>query len=161
MKNYLQKIVSRTELLQQVERLKREGKTVVFTNGCFDLFHAGHVRLLQQARNQGDVLIVGLNSDASVTQNKGSGRPIHSVKDRAELLAALQSVDYVVVFEEASVWELVSQVKPDILVKGGDWGAEIVGREIIEADGGKVVSIAVSEGLSTTNIIRKIQQLKS
>ncbi len=161
MKNYLQKIISRAELLKRVEQLKSKGKTVVFTNGCFDLFHAGHVRLLKAARELGDVLIVGLNSDPSVAENKGLDRPIHPVGDRTELLAALESVDYVVVFEEKSVWNLVAEVKPGVLVKGGDWGEEIVGREIVEAEGGKVVSIPVSEGLSTTDLIRKIQQLKS
>jgi len=140
-------------------REKRNGRRVVFTNGCFDLLHPGHIRGLELARELGDALIVGLNSDASVRQLKGPGRPVISEAERAEILAALESVDAVVIFDELTPRELISRLLPDVLVKGGDWpGDQIVGREEVEAAGGRVVSIPVMPGFSTSAILRKIRE---
>src|SRR5436853_2067360 len=138
---------------------KRNGRRVVFTNGCFDLLHPGHIRSLELAREIGDVLIVGLNSDASVRQLKGAGRPIISERERAEILAALESVDAVVIFNELTPREVIARLLPDVLVKGGDWpDDQIVGREEVEAAGGHVVSMPVVPEYSTTEILRKIRQ---
>lgn len=140
-------------------REKRNGRRVVFTNGCFDLLHPGHIRLLEEARNLGDVLIVGLNSDASVRTLKGEGRPILPERERAEILAALESVDAVVIFNEPTPREIISALLPDVLVKGGDWRPDqIIGREEVEAAGGRVVSIPVVAGHSTTAMLRKIRE---
>ena len=140
-------------------RDKRNGRRVVFTNGCFDLLHPGHVRLLEEARALGDALIVGLNSDASVRSLKGAGRPIFPERERAEILAALECVDAVVIFPEPTPREIISKLLPDVLVKGGDWRADqIIGREEVEAAGGRVVSIPVVAGHSTTAILEKIRQ---
>lgn len=137
---------------------KRNGRRIVFTNGCFDLLHPGHIAILEQARALGDALIVGLNSDASVRQLKGPGRPVLPELERAEILAALECVDAVVIFEELTPREIIAKLLPDILVKGGDWpGDQIVGREEVEAAGGRVVSIPVMPGYSTTGILRKIR----
>jgi rfaE bifunctional protein nucleotidyltransferase chain/domain len=153
-------VVGKTELLALLAREKRAGKAVVFTNGCFDLLHPGHIRLLEEARSLGDVLVVAVNSDASVRGNKGPSRPILPEDERAELLAALEAVDYVVIFDEATPRELIEAVKPDVLVKGADWRAnEIVGREEVEGAGGKVVSIPLEAGHSTTEIIARIKKL--
>lgn len=147
-------------LISKREALRREGRTVVFTNGCFDLLHPGHVRYLSQARALGDALVVALNSDRSVRALKGEGRPILSERERAEVIAALHAVDYVVIFEEETPRELIAKLLPDVLVKGGDWPLdEIVGREEVEAAGGKVVSLPYVEGSSTTDIIKKIKDL--
>jgi len=138
---------------------KRNGRRVVFTNGCFDLLHPGHIRSLEQARALGDVLIVGLNSDASVRQLKGEGRPVIPERERAEILAALESVDAVVIFDDLSPREVIARLLPDVLVKGGDWpGDQIVGREEVEAAGGRVVSAPVVPGYSTTDILKKIRE---
>lgn len=143
-------------------RMRAEGKTVVFTNGVFDLLHPGHVRYLQQARALGDALIVGVNSDRSVRANKGPSRPINREDDRAEVLAALACVDAVVVFDADTPSELIRALLPDILVKGADWAADaIVGRDIVEARGGKVVRVAVEPGHATTAIIEKIRRGQS
>jgi len=140
-------------------REKRNGRCVVFTNGCFDLLHPGHIRSLELARELGDVLIVGLNSDASVRQLKGEGRPVIPERERAEILAALESVDAVVIFDALTPREVIARLLPDILVKGGDWpGDQIVGREEVEAAGGRVVSIPVVPGYSTSAILRKIRE---
>ena len=140
-------------------RDKRNGRRVVFTNGCFDLLHPGHVRLLEEARALGDALIVGLNSDASVRSLKGAGRPIFPERERAEILAALECVDAVVIFPEPTPREIISKLLPDVLVKGGDWRADqIIGREEVEAAGGRVVSIPVVAGHSTTAILERIRQ---
>jgi D-beta-D-heptose 7-phosphate kinase/D-beta-D-heptose 1-phosphate adenosyltransferase len=137
---------------------KRNGKRVVFTNGCFDLLHPGHVELLEKARVLGDVLIVGMNSDESVRTLKGEGRPVIPEQERAEILANFDCVDAVVIFDELTPRETVAALVPDILVKGGDWpGNQIVGREEVEAAGGKVVLMDVVEGYSTTEILRKIR----
>jgi D-glycero-beta-D-manno-heptose 1-phosphate adenylyltransferase len=138
---------------------KRNGRRVVFTNGCFDLLHPGHIRSLEQARALGDVLIVGLNSDASVRQLKGEGRPVISERERAEILAALETVDAVVIFDDLTPREVIARLLPDVLVKGGDWpGDQIVGREEVEVAGGRVVSIPVVPGYSTSAILRKIRE---
>lgn len=140
-------------------RDKRNGRRVVFTNGCFDLLHPGHIRSLELARKLGDVLIVGLNSDASVRQLKGEGRPVVPERERAEILAAFESVDAVVIFDELTPREVIGRLLPDVLVKGGDWpGDQIVGREEVEAAGGRVVSIPVVPGYSTSAILRKIRE---
>ena len=140
-------------------RDKRNGRRVVFTNGCFDLLHPGHIRSLELARKLGDVLIVGLNSDASVRQLKGEGRPVVPERERAEILAALESVDAVVIFDDLTPREVIGRLLPDVLVKGGDWpGDQIVGREEVEAAGGRVVSIPVVPGYSTSAILRKIRE---
>lgn len=137
--------------------LRGEGKRIVFTNGVFDILHPGHLRYLQQARALGDVLIVGLNADASVRRNKGPERPVNTQEERAEILEALECVDAVVLFEEDTPAEIVAAIQPDVLVKGADWAEDaIVGRETVEARGGRVVRIPVERGFSTTAIIEKI-----
>lgn len=134
------------------------GHRVVFTNGCFDLLHPGHLRTLEAARKLGDVLIVGLNSDRGVRELKGPGRPILSEGERAEILAAFECVDAVVIFDDPTPRETIAALLPDVLVKGGDWaGDQIVGREEVEAAGGRVVSIPVAHGYSTTAILTKIR----
>jgi D-beta-D-heptose 7-phosphate kinase/D-beta-D-heptose 1-phosphate adenosyltransferase len=140
-------------------REKRNGRRVVFTNGCFDLLHPGHIRILEESRALGDVLIVGINSDESVRILKGEGRPILPERERAEILAAMECVDAVIVFDELTPRETIAALLPDVLVKGGDWpGNQIVGREEVEAAGGRVVSIPVVAGYSTTAILEKIRQ---
>jgi rfaE bifunctional protein nucleotidyltransferase chain/domain len=152
------KILSLPEAVALVEHLRHDGRIVVFTNGVFDILHPGHVRYLQDARNEGDVLIVGLNSDRSVKAIKESSRPINPEAERAEVLAALRCVDAVVVFDEDDPRGLIDRLRPDVLVKGADWPADrIVGRETVEAGGGRVVRIPLAQGYSTSDIIRKIQ----
>lgn len=142
-----------------IERLRREGRTIVFTNGVFDLLHPGHVRYLTQARSLGDALIVGMNSDASVRRNKGPERPINPAGDRAEIVAALDCVDAVVLFDEDTPAEIVNACQPDILVKGADWPADqIVGRDTVEARGGRVMRIPVAPGHSTTTLLQRIKR---
>ena len=153
------KIVGLPELKEHVTSLKQEGKRIVFTNGCFDVIHAGHVNLLQDAGNQGDILVVALNSDTSVHTIKGSGRPIISQNHRAEVLASLESVDYVVMFDEPDPLRVIQEIEPHVLVKGGDWSTDaIVGRDVVERAGGTVMSIPLLEGISTTEIIRRIKE---
>jgi len=148
---------SRERLIEERERLRAAGKRVVFTNGCFDLLHPGHVRYLAAARALGDVLIVALNSDRSVRELKGPTRPILTEAERTEVLAALASVDYVTIFDEPTPRSLIAGLLPDVLVKGGDWGvSEIVGREEVEAAGGITQSLAFVEGCSTSEIIARI-----
>lgn len=152
-------ILSLDEAILRFGPGKRNGRRVVFTNGCFDLLHPGHIGSLEKARSLGDVLIVGLNSDASVRQLKGAGRPVLPERERAEILAALECVDAVVIFDELTPREVIARLLPDILVKGGDWASDqIVGREEVEAAGGRVVSIPVVAGYSTTEILRKIRE---
>jgi len=154
-------IVTRNEIGRVSEALRRAGHKVVFTNGVFDLLHPGHVRYLQQAKELGDALIVGINSDRSVRLNKGEGRPIHAEAERAEILGALQVVDVVVVFDEETPHEVIAAVQPDVLVKGADWPEDgIVGRDIVEARGGVVVRVPVESGYSTSLIIEKIRQAR-
>jgi len=138
----------------------RRNRRVVFTNGCFDLLHPGHIRCLEQARALGDLLIVAINSDASVRRMKGAERPVMPEGERAEVLAALAAVDYVTVFEEDTPREIIARLVPDVLVKGGDWGPDqIVGRAEVEAAGGRVVSIPLEPGWSTTALLKRISQL--
>ena len=154
------RIVSREELAALLGRAQRGTRQVVFTNGCFDLLHPGHIRTLEEARSLGDVLVVGLNRDASVRKAKGDARPVIGEEERAEVLAALESVDFVVLFHEPTPRELIAGLLPDVLVKGADWGSsEIVGREEVEAAGGRVVSIPLEPGHSTSGILEKIRQL--
>ena len=156
------KIVSIEAMIAERERLRGEGKRLVFTNGCFDLLHPGHVSYLKQARSLGDALVVGLNSDRSVRELKGEGRPILNQQERAEVIAALEAVDYVTIFDEETPSVLIAAVLPDVLVKGGDWAlAEIIGREEVEAAGGRVLSLPYIEGSSTTDIIERIKNLPS
>jgi D-beta-D-heptose 7-phosphate kinase/D-beta-D-heptose 1-phosphate adenosyltransferase len=156
------KIVSIEAMIAERERLRGEGKRLVFTNGCFDLLHPGHVSYLKQARSLGDALVVALNSDRSVRELKGEGRPILNQQERAEVIAALEAVDYVTIFDEETPSVLIAAVLPDVLVKGGDWAlAEIIGREEVEAAGGRVLSLPYIEGSSTTDIIERIKNLPS
>ena len=139
--------------MEQRALWKREGKVVVFTNGCYDLLHPGHVRLLEQARSLGDVLILALNSDASVRRMKGPARPIIAETDRAAMALALTSVDAVTLFDEETPRELIAEVLPDILIKGSDWAHFVAGREEVEAAGGRVLTVSLEPGYSTTNIV--------
>jgi rfaE bifunctional protein nucleotidyltransferase chain/domain len=139
------------------DRLVAEGKTLVFTNGCFDILHRGHVTYLQFARDQGDALVVGLNSDASVRRTKGPTRPVNCEEDRALVLLALAAVDYVIVFDDDEPADLIAQVLPQVLVKGKDWAHYVSGREAVEAAGGKVVLADMVEGRSTTSTIARIR----
>jgi len=151
------KIKTRDEVKALADELRQAGRRIAFTNGCFDLLHYGHVQLLQYARRQGDVLIVGLNSDASARRLKGPGRPINSEDVRGRILASLADVDYVVLFEEQSVLSLIRDVRPDVLVKGGDYTVEgVVGHEFVRSYGGEVKLAPVAEGVSTTELIEKI-----
>lgn len=155
-------VVSQDELILHVAERKRNGQRVVFTNGCFDLLHPGHIRLLEEARALGDALVVAINSDASVRRIKGNRRPVIPEHERAEVLAALEAVDYVVVFDEPTPQGLIARVLPDVLVKGSDWGSdEVVGRAEVEAAGGRVVSIPFEPGYSTTNLIERIRNSHS
>jgi len=152
-------LISRDEAAKTAERLRTEGKKIVFTNGCFDILHAGHVTYLAAAADLGDILFLGLNSDDSVRRLKGPERPVNIEEDRAVVLSGLSSVDYVCVFEEDTPYELIKAIQPDFLVKGGDYTPEtIVGTDITEARGGEVVVIALVEGKSTTAIINKMKK---
>lgn len=152
-------VYSRAELVLQRALWGHEGKTVVFTNGCYDLLHPGHVRLLEQARNLGDVLILALNSDASVRRMKGPTRPIISEDDRAAMALALSAVDAVTLFDEDTPRELIAEVLPDVLIKGADWSHFVAGREEVEAAGGRVLTVSLEPGYSTTNIVETISSL--
>lgn len=156
MRNYKSKILTRDEMAAERAGLKSAGKKVVFTNGCFDILHCGHVTYLNFAREQGDVLILGMNSDASVRRNKGDDRPINCEMDRAEVLAALECIDYVVLFDEDEPRGLIEFLLPDVLVKGEDWAHYVSGREAVEAAGGKVVLAKMVAGRSTTGTIEKV-----
>jgi len=153
-------ILDREELLRVRAGLRAEGRTLVFTNGCFDILHVGHVRYLAAARSLGDALLVAVNSDRSVRVLKGAGRPVMNEGERMELLAALSAVDFVTVFEEESPRRLISEVLPDVLVKGGDYALdEIHGREEVERAGGRVLALPFVEGASTTGIIERIKDV--
>ncbi|HKP10545.1 MAG TPA: D-glycero-beta-D-manno-heptose 1-phosphate adenylyltransferase [Blastocatellia bacterium] len=155
-------IFDRERLIAVRRRLRDEGRRVVFTNGCFDLLHPGHVRYLGEARGLGDALIVALNGDASVRRLKGAGRPVLNERERAEVMAALAAVDVVTVFDEDTPRELIAALLPDVLVKGGDWPLDqIVGREEVEAAGGRVLALPYLEGSSTTDIIERIRNAPS
>ena len=143
----------------EIQPLQQQGKKIVFTNGCFDILHAGHVDIFQQARNLGDALVVAVNSDISIKKIKGEKRPVVPQAQRMQVLAALEAIDYVVIFDEENPLKIIKELQPDILVKGGDWPVEtIVGREIVEKKGGKVLSIPLMEGISTTNIIEEVNK---
>lgn len=151
------KIVKLEALVKIRKRAKKEGEKVVFTNGCFDILHRGHIEYLKKAKTLGDILIVGLNSDSSVRKIKGEKRPIVKQKDRAEILSALSFVDYVCIFDEPTPEKMIKKILPDVLVKGGDWAKpDIVGKDIVESCGGKVVTVPLVKGKSTKNIIRTI-----
>ncbi len=150
------RLYSRSELLEARHHWRQSGRIVVFTNGCYDLLHPGHIRLLEQAHSLGDVLVLGLNTDASVARLKGPSRPLIRENDRAELAAALTAVDAVTLFDEDTPRELIADLLPDILVKGADWSHFIAGRAEVEAAGGKVLTIPMEPGYSTTNIVEKL-----
>jgi D-glycero-beta-D-manno-heptose 1-phosphate adenylyltransferase len=152
---------SRQELIEAREEWKRGGKTVVFTNGCYDLLHPGHIRLLEQARSLGDVLILALNTDDSVRRLKGPSRPILSEEQRTAMALALEAVDAVTLFDEDTPRELIAAVLPDVLVKGADWSHFIAGREEVEAAGGKVMALPLEPGYSTTNIVELVLSRQS
>ena len=155
----LRKVYPRASLPRILARRRAGGKKVVFTNGCFDILHVGHVRYLAKASSMGDLLVVAVNSDASVRRIKGKGRPVNSEMDRAEVLSALRFVDYVTIFNEETPLETIVMLKPDVLVKGSDWGRnEVVGRREVEASGGRVIRVRLSKGFSTTSIIGKIRK---
>ena len=151
------KVKTVQELRPLLEILRATGEKIVFTNGCFDIIHTGHTRYLTVARSFGDLLVVAVNSDSSVRTIKGDKRPINSQAERAEALAALESVDYVTIFDEPDPYKVISALQPDALVKGGDWPIEkIIGRDIVEARGGRVINVPYVEGASTTGIIERI-----
>lgn len=153
-----QKIYPAQELKALVDQLRQQGQRVVFTNGCFDLLHPGHLHTLYTAKAQGDILVVGINADASVRKLKGEGRPIFTEEERAVILSALEMVDFVTIFAEETPLELIRLLEPDVLVKGGDWTPKtVVGREVVERRGGKVVVVPYQAGFSTTTIIERIR----
>ncbi|MBU1054972.1 MAG: D-glycero-beta-D-manno-heptose 1-phosphate adenylyltransferase [Proteobacteria bacterium] len=156
----MEKILTQKELPSEITRLKRAGKKIVFTNGCFDILHAGHVRYLVAAKQEGDILVLGLNSDKSVKSIKGEKRPIVSQMLRAEVLAGLLCVDFITFFDEPDPLNLIKAVSPDVLVKGDDWAEEnIIGADFVKANGGKVVRVSMVPGISTSSIIKKILEV--
>ena len=151
------KIYNREALKDELDRLRRQGKTIVFTNGCFDILHVGHTRYLKDARRLGDVLVVALNSDASVRSIKGERRPLVPEGERAEVVGSLSFVDYVTLFDELTPLDLIEYLRPHILVKGGDWTEDrVVGRDVVASWGGRVVIVPETQGASTTNIVEKV-----
>jgi rfaE bifunctional protein nucleotidyltransferase chain/domain len=144
-------------MLEVRQRLKQDGRALVFTNGCFDILHTGHTQYLSFARNQGDALVVGLNSDASVQKAKGPERPVNPQDDRAQVLAALESVDYVVIFDDDEPASIIEKILPDVLVKGEDWAHYVSGRDAVEQNGGKVVLAPLVKGKSTTDTISRMK----
>jgi D-beta-D-heptose 7-phosphate kinase/D-beta-D-heptose 1-phosphate adenosyltransferase len=154
--DYKSRILTRDQMRDEVARLHSAGKKVVFTNGAFDILHLGHLTYMTFAREQGDCLVVGLNSDASVRRYKGEKRPIVPQEERATLLAGLKCVDYVVIFDEDEPRDLIAHILPDVLIKGEDWAHYVSGRDVVEAHGGKVILAKMVEGRSTTNIVKKV-----
>ena len=152
----MNELYTRGEIIAQRARWREEHKKVVFTNGCYDLLHPGHIRFLEQARSLGDVLVVGLNTDASVSRSKGPGRPVTSESERAELLLTLEAVNAVVLFDEDTPRELIAELLPDVLVKGADWSHFIAGREEVEAAGGAVTTLPLEPGYSSTALLEEI-----
>ncbi|MCM8766771.1 MAG: D-glycero-beta-D-manno-heptose 1-phosphate adenylyltransferase [Candidatus Omnitrophica bacterium] len=153
------KIKTIEEIKKISSELKKQGKIIVFTNGCFDIIHPGHIKVLKRAKSIGDILIVGLNSDKSVKMLKGKGRPIIDQKGRCEILSCFSMIDYIVVFKEKTPEKLIKKILPDFIVKGGDYKEEeVIGKEIIEKYGGKVVIVPLYKKYSTTNLIRKIYE---
>lgn len=156
------KILSRERAAEITSSAKAKGKKVVFTNGCFDILHVGHIELLERAKSVGDLLIVGLNSDDSARRLKGTSKPINSASDRGKILSSLEVVNFVTIFDEDTPYEIINELKPDVLVKGADYSLnEIVGRSVVESYGGKVVVIPLSKGYSTTKLIEQIMRLPS
>ena len=153
------KILTVAEMRAERDRLVAEGKDLVFTNGCFDILHRGHVTYLTFARNQGDALVVALNTDASVKSNKGDDRPINGEEDRAYVLGSLRAVDYIVYFSDKEPKDIIAQILPQVLVKGSDWAHYVSGREVVEANGGRVVLADIVAGKSTTGTIERIIQV--
>jgi len=154
----MNKILSWEVLKEKIDTLRRQGKKIAFTNGCFDILHVGHIRYLREAKKKADVLVVALNSDASVQAIKGEKRPVIGQQERAEIIAALECVDFVTIFSELTPLELIKFLQPDVLIKGGDWPEEkVVGRDEVKKWGGHVAIIPEVEGKSTTNIIEKIK----
>jgi D-beta-D-heptose 7-phosphate kinase / D-beta-D-heptose 1-phosphate adenosyltransferase len=152
-----QKIKERKELIRIIKDLKSKGKRIVFTNGCFDLLHLGHVRYLEKAKALGDILVVGVNSDSSVRKIKGPKRPVLPEEERAEILSGLGCVDYITLFNEIDPLKLITSLHPNVLAKGGDWTKEqTIGREVVERSGGEVVIIPFVQGASTSNLIETI-----
>jgi rfaE bifunctional protein nucleotidyltransferase chain/domain len=155
----MNKILGRKILQEKLDMLRREGKKIAFTNGCFDILHVGHVRYLREAKKTADVLVLALNSDASVQSIKGEKRPLVPEEERAEILAAMEFIDFVTIFPELTPLELINYLKPDILIKGGDWPEDkVVGRDDVKKWGGRVIIIPEVEGKSTTNIVEKIKK---
>ncbi len=153
----IDKLKTIEELKKLVQQLRKKGKKIVFTNGCFDILHAGHLYCLEKAKKSGDVLIVALNSDGSIRKLKGSGRPIIPEKDRAYLIAGLACVDYCTIFDELTPARVIKEIKPDVLVKGADYKKdEVVGQDIIKSEGGRIITVPLVAGRSTSSIIRKI-----
>lgn len=153
----MSKIKELDELLLIIKKLKKENKRIAFTNGCFDLLHPGHIRLLSKAKSLADVLVIGLNSDSSIKKIKKTSRPIVNQQERAEILEALEMVDYIVLFDQSDPLQLISAIIPDVLVKGGDWAKEdIVGKEVVEHNGGEVYSLPLYGDYSTSRIINII-----
>lgn len=151
------KAITLKRLADIIPKLKKQGKNIVFTNGCFDLLHYGHAKYLEIAKSKGDILIVGVNSDSSVKIIKGDKRPIVGERDRLNLIASLESVDFAVIFNQATPLELIMRIRPDIIIKGADWSEdEIVGGSFVKGYGGRVLTIKLVKGLSTTNLIKKI-----
>lgn len=151
------KIKNVSKLKTIIRFLKKRGKKIVFTNGCFDILHKGHIELLKEAKSLGDVLVVAINSDSSVKKIKDAKRPINSAKDRALVLSAIEFIDFISIFNQPTPAQIIKKLKPDVLVKGTDWKKdEIVGKDFIESKGGKVYSIPLAKGYSTTNLINKI-----
>jgi rfaE bifunctional protein nucleotidyltransferase chain/domain len=151
-------LIERNFLPSLVNQIKNNNRTIVFTNGCFDILHAGHVRYLELSKQKGDILILGLNSDASVRKLKGESRPVNNEIDRAIVLSALKSIDYIVIFDEDTPFELIKEIMPDVLTKGADYTIDnVVGADIVMQNGGKVELISFVDGKSTTNIISKMR----
>ena len=158
----MNKILDRNTLKNELDALGKKGKKIAFTNGCFDILHIGHVRYLREAKKTADILVLALNSDASVKKIKGEKRPLVPQNDRAEIMAALEFIDFVTIFDETTPLELINLLKPDVLIKGGDWAEDkVVGRDEIKKWGGKLTLIPEIKGKSTTSIVDKIRQLYS
>jgi rfaE bifunctional protein nucleotidyltransferase chain/domain len=156
----MNKILDRKILREKLDILHKEGKTIAFTNGCFDILHVGHVRYLKEAKKTADVLVLALNSDSSVQSIKGEKRPLVPEEERAEILAALEFIDFVTIFSELTPLELINYLKPDIIIKGGDWPEDkVVGRNEVKKWGGRVILIPEVAGKSTTNIVEKIKKV--
>jgi len=152
-------ILDRAELLRVRKRLRKVGKKVVFTNGCFDLLHGGHIRLFREAKKHGDILIVALNTDASVRRLKGASRPVFPLRERLEVLEAIEDIDLLTSFSEETPQKIIAEVLPDVLVKGSDWGPDqVVGRQEVEAAGGKVVIVPYLKGHSSSSLLKKIKK---